>query len=147
MGPYAEPLAVLFANHAGITGRMRALDVGSGPGALTAELVRRLGGPAVCAPEPSPTFSTAVAERLPGVAVSRAAAERLPFADGMFDVAVSQLVVHFRTDPVNGLGEKRRVTRRGGTVASCVWDYAGGRGPASMVWQAGACAWVVAGRA
>jgi len=36
MGRYAEPLAVLFADLAGVTHGQRALDVGSGPGALDA---------------------------------------------------------------------------------------------------------------
>jgi SAM-dependent methyltransferase len=136
MGRYAEPLAGIFAHHAGVDGRQRALDVGSGPGALTAELVRRLGASAVCAAEPSPTFAAAVRKRLPGVAVVQAAAERLPFADGVFDLVTAQLVVHFMTDAVAGLREMRRVTRAGGAVAACVWDYAGGRGPASVLWQA-----------
>jgi hypothetical protein len=29
-----------------------------------------------------------------------------------------------------------RVTRPGGTVAACVWDFGGGRGPLSVFWQA-----------
>jgi SAM-dependent methyltransferase len=136
MGRFAEPLAVLFADHARVTGRRRALDVGSGPGALTAGLVRRLGTSAVCAVEPSPTFAAALRQRLPGVAVSRADAEHLPFADGVFDLVTAQLVVHFMADPAGGLREMRRVACPGGTVAACVWDYGGGRGPASVLWQA-----------
>jgi SAM-dependent methyltransferase len=136
MGPYAEPLAVLFADFSGVGGHQKALDVGSGPGALTAELVRRLGTRAVCAAEPSPTFAAAARQRLPGVAVSQAAAEHLPFADMVFDVVAAQLVVHFMRDPVGGLREMRRVTRPGGTVAACVWDYGGGGGPASPLWRA-----------
>ena len=135
MGRYAEPLAVLFADHARTVGGQRALDVGSGPGALTAELVRRLASTAVCAVEPSPTFAAALRQRLPGVAVSQAAAEHLPFADAVFDLVAAQLVVHFMADPAGGLREMRRVTRPGGTVAACVWDYGGGRGPASTLWR------------
>jgi SAM-dependent methyltransferase len=40
------------------------------------------------------------------------------------------------SDPNAGLGEMRRVTRPGGTVAACVWDHAGGRGPLSPLWDA-----------
>jgi hypothetical protein len=29
-----------------------------------------------------------------------------------------------------------RVTRKGGVVAASVWDYAGGRGPVSVLWDA-----------
>jgi SAM-dependent methyltransferase len=70
------------------------------------------------------------------VGVSRAAAENLPFADGVLDAALAQLVVHFMADAVTGLREMGRVTRPGGTVAACVWDFGGGRGPVSVFWSA-----------
>jgi SAM-dependent methyltransferase len=50
----------------------------------------------------------------PDVDVGVAAAESLPFADGSFDAALAQLVVHFMDDPVAGLGEMRRVLKRNG---------------------------------
>ncbi len=136
IGRFSEQLAPPFADLAGVRGGQRALDVGCGPGALTAELVRRLGAGAVCAVEPSASFAAAVASRLPGVDVRRAGAERLPFPDAVFDVAMAQLVVHFMTDPVAGLREMGRVTRPGGLVAACVWDHAGERGPLGAFWRA-----------
>src|SRR3984885_16207231 len=114
MGRFSEPLAVQFADLAGIGRSQRLLDVGSGPGALTAELVRRTGAAAVSAVEPSASFAAAVRERLPGVDVRRSPAEQLPFPDGTFDAALAQLVVHFMADPVRGLREMGRVTRPGG---------------------------------
>ena len=114
MGRYSVPLAPLFADLAGVVAGQQVLDVGCGPGALTAELVRRLGPAAVSAVDPSEPFVAAAQERQPGVTVRRAAAEQLPFADGAFDAALAQLVVHFMADPVAGLGEMGRVTRRGG---------------------------------
>lgn len=136
MGRYSEPLAVRFADLAGIgPGQQAALDVGCGPGALTAELVRRLGAGAVHAVEPSASFATAVRERLPGVDVRLSAAEQLPFGDGVFDAALAQLVVPFMADPVAGLREMSRVTRPGGVIAACVWDL-GGRGPLTVFWRA-----------
>jgi SAM-dependent methyltransferase len=158
MGRFSEPLAAQFADLAGLAdpadlaagndpgpqadpgtnaGRgRRLLDVGCGPGALTAELVRRAGADAVSAVEPSASFAAAVRERLPGVDVRQAAAERLPFPAGTFDATLAQLVVHFMADPVLGLQEMSRVTRPGGVVAACVWDHAGGRGPLAVFWAA-----------
>ena len=112
------------------------LDVGCGPGALTSELVTRLGADAVAAADPSEPFVQAARQRHPGVEVALAPAEDLPFGDAGFDVALAQLVVHFMRDPVAGLAEMRRVTRDGGVVAACVWDHAGGQGPLSPFWRA-----------
>lgn len=136
MGRYSSPLAPRFADFASVDAGQRVLDVGCGPGALTAELVRRLGPSAVEAVDPSEPFVAAARERHPGVSVQRAAAEELPFEDRTFDAALAQLVVHFMAHPVVGLREMARVTREGGVVAACVWDHAGGQGPLSLFWQA-----------
>jgi SAM-dependent methyltransferase len=90
----------------------------------------------VAAVDPSEPFVAAAASRFPDVDVRRAAAERLPFSDDAFDVSLAQLVVHFMSDPVAGLAEMARVTRRDGVVAVCVWDHAGGKGPLGLFWDA-----------
>ncbi len=135
MGRYSVPLAAAFATFAGVVEAMRVLDVGCGPGALTAELVRRLGPAAVAAVDPSATFVAAAGERNPAVEVHRAPAEQLPFEDHTFDAALAQLVVHFMKSPVAGLREMARVTRPGGVVAACVWDHDGGEGPLAVFWD------------
>ena len=136
MGRYSEPLAVRFAALVGADPPQRALDVGCGPGALTAVLVQRLGAQGVAAIDPSASFVSAVRDRLPGVDVRQASAEQLPFPDASFGLVLAQLVVHFMTDPVAGIAEMARVATPGGTVAACVWDHGGGRGPLSTFWQA-----------
>lgn len=136
MGRFSEPLAVQFAHLAGVHAGQRVLDVGCGPGALTAQLVHRLGSGGVTAIDPSAPFVAAVRDRFPQISVNRGVAERLPFADRTFDAALAQLVVHFMTDPVRGLAEMARVTRPGGMVAACVWDHAGAGGPLAAFWQA-----------
>jgi SAM-dependent methyltransferase len=136
MGRYSVPLAPQLADFAAVAAGQRVLDVGCGPGALTAELVRRLGPAAVSAVDPSEPFVAAAQERHPGVSVRRAAAEQLPFADQAFDAALAQLVVHFMADPVVGLREMARVTRKHGVIAACVWDHAGAQGPLSLFWEA-----------
>ena len=136
MGRYSTRLAATFADFAGVERPQRALDVGCGPGALTTELVRRLGGEAVSAIDPSEPFVAVARERHPGVDVRVSPAEELPYADDTFDAALAQLVVHFMKNPVAGLAEMARVTRPDGVVAACVWDLAGGRAPISPFWQA-----------
>jgi SAM-dependent methyltransferase len=135
MGRFSEPLAVPFADAAGVHPGQQALDVGCGPGALTAELVERLGAARVWAVEPSPSFVQAARQRFPAVDVRQGVAEALPFDDDQFDVVLAQLVVHFMRDPVVGLQEMGRVARPGGTVAACVWDHAGGGGPLASFWD------------
>ncbi len=136
MGRHSRQLAPGMADLAGVRRGMRVLDVGSGPGALTAQLVARLGAAGVVAVDPSESFVAAVAARHPGVEVHRASAESLPFPDATFDAAIAQLVVHFMQDPVAGLAEMRRVTRPGGTIVACVWDHAGDRAPVGPFWAA-----------
>jgi len=118
VGRYSPALARELIRFAGVGEGMRALDVGCGPGALTAELAARLGAERVAAVEPSPPFAEACRRRVPGARVQVGAAEALPFADGEFDAALAQLVVHFMDDPVAGLREAGRVTRDGGVVAA-----------------------------
>ncbi|HET7368172.1 MAG TPA: methyltransferase domain-containing protein [Gaiella sp.] len=136
MGVYSVQLAPQLADLAGVKAGQRVVDVGCGPGALSSELVGRLGPNGVTAVDPSEMFVAAARERLPGVTVERASAERLPFPDDAFDAAIAQLVVHFMSDPVAGLAEMGRVTRPGGVVAACVWDHAGRRSPLSSFWEA-----------
>jgi len=125
VGRYGPSLAAAFADFAGVTDGMRALDVGCGPGPLTALLAGRLGAGRVSAAEPSEAFAAACRERVPGVEVVEAGAEELPFEDDRFDITLSQLVVNFIDEPVEGVREMARVTHPGGVVAACVWDYGG----------------------
>ncbi|MGH3053639.1 MAG: class I SAM-dependent methyltransferase [Gaiellaceae bacterium] len=116
MGRYSTRLARLFADFAGVEPGSRALDVGAGTGALTAELVSR--GASVAATDPSPEFAAVLRERFPELEVYEAPAEALPFESGEFDVALAQLVVAFVTDGPAAVAEMARVARR---VAACMW--------------------------
>lgn len=136
MGQFSTQLSGGLADLAGVRGSSRVLDVGCGPGALTTELVTRVGPGNVTAVDPSEPFVSAARHRHPGVTVLRASAEALPFADASFDAALAQLVVHFTAKPVGGLREMRRVTRPGGVVAASVWDFGGERAPISPFWAA-----------
>jgi ubiquinone/menaquinone biosynthesis C-methylase UbiE len=119
MGRYSRQLAAPFADAAGVTAGQgqTALDVGCGPGALTAELVRRLGTAAVAATDPSPPFVAECAARHPGVDVRTGRAEALPFDSGAFDRVLAQLVLHFVGDAPQVAAEFRRVLRPGGRIS------------------------------
>jgi len=136
MGRYSRLLSGQLADLAAVRAGQRVLDVGCGTGALTAELIARLGSEAVAAADPSEPFVGAMRARYPGLDVRRARAEALPFADGEFDAVLAQLVVHFMADPVVGLREMARVTRSDGVVTSCVWDHGGRLGPLRLFWDA-----------
>jgi SAM-dependent methyltransferase len=135
MGRWSSQLAPSFIEFAGMRAGSTVLDVGCGPGALTAGLAALFGPAFVKAVDPSPQFVAAARDRHPGVEVQQAAAAALPFPDAVFDAALAQLVVHFMDDPIVGLVEMGRVTRDGGVISACVWDYAGGRGPLGPFWD------------
>jgi SAM-dependent methyltransferase len=125
VGRYGSQLASALIAFAQIASATRVLDVGCGPGALTAALAERLGPAGVCGVDPSEAFVRACRERVPDAEVVVGSAEDLPFANAAFDAALSQLVLNFLVDVETGVREMARVTRPGGIVASCVWDYAG----------------------
>src|SRR4051812_26997601 len=116
MGRYSAPLARRTLELLALGGDERVLDVGCGPGAMTAALAARVGAERVAAVDPSPDFVAACAARNPGVDVRAAAAEAVPFPDGSFDLSIAQLVFHFVADGAAALRELRRVTRPGGRI-------------------------------
>jgi SAM-dependent methyltransferase len=136
MGRCSRRLSPQFAELASIGPGCHVLDVGCGSGALTAELVDRVGAESVTAVDPAAPMATAVRKRHPGIDVRVAKAEQLPFGHASFDPALAQLVVHFMADPVAGLRERARTTRAEGVVAACVWDHAGEGGPLAVFWEA-----------
>lgn len=125
MGRYLPTLGPAFADAAGVAGGQRVLDVGCGPGGLTAVLARRVGAGRVAAIDPSAPFVAACRERNPGVDVREGVAEHLPFGDDAFDASLASLVVGFMSDPHAGVAEMRRVTRPGGRVALSFWTLDG----------------------
>jgi ubiquinone/menaquinone biosynthesis C-methylase UbiE len=138
VGRYSPRLARAMCEAAGVRAGQRALDVGCGPGALVGKLAEIVGAESVAGIDPSEPFVEATRARVPGARILVGSAESIPFADGEFDATLSQLVVNFLTDPDQGLREMSRVTRRGGTVAGCVWDYGEGMTMLRTFWEAAA---------
>lgn len=138
IGRYGPSLAREFVRAAGIGPTDHVLDVGAGTGALTAVLAAFVGAHAVIAADPDGDALALCRERVPGVATVVAGAEGLPFEDGEFDAVLAQLVVGLMEDPPRGVAEMRRVTRPGGLVATCVWDFGGGMTVLRSFWDAAA---------
>jgi SAM-dependent methyltransferase len=138
VGRYSPPLAEAMCDAAVVRAGQRALDVGCGSGALVAALAQRLGAENVAGIDPSDPFVGATRARVPGARVVVGSAESLPFQDGEFDTTLSQLVVNFLGDPEQGMREMVRVTRAGGVVAGCVWDYGGEMTMLRAFWDAAA---------
>ena len=136
VGRYAPALSAAFIRAANVAPPATALDVGCGPGGLTLALAGLLGASHVAAVDPSGSFVEACRTRVPGADVRLAAAEELPFEDDRFDAVLAQLVVNFLSDPEAGVAEMRRVARRGGRIAACVWDYSGGMTMLRAFWDA-----------
>ena len=111
------------------------LDVGCGTGSLAMAMAER--GPAVGVDVAVPYVAYA-GEHAKGPCFVAGEASRLPFADGSFAGAAAQLVLNFVGDPVAAVREMRRVTRKGGVIAACVWDFRGGLVFQRMLWDTAA---------
>jgi SAM-dependent methyltransferase len=111
------------------------LDVGCGTGSLAAAMAQR--GPAVGIDIAIPYVAYATGQAMAARFVA-GEASRLPFADGSFAGAGAQLVLNFVADPVGAVREMRRVTRKGGVIAACVWDFRGGLVFQRMLWDTAA---------
>ncbi|MFE0578668.1 MULTISPECIES: methyltransferase domain-containing protein [unclassified Streptomyces] len=110
---------------------MTVLDVGCGPGTITADLARLVspGGRVTAVDAAADVLARArahVEERGLGGAVRFAVADvhALDLPDDSFDVVHAHQVLQHVGDPVRALREMRRVCRPGGIVAARDADYA-----------------------
>ncbi|OBJ08644.1 methyltransferase type 11 [Mycobacterium sp. 1482292.6] len=109
---------------------LSVLDVGCGPGTITADLAARVApGPVTAVDQVSDVLGVARAEveqrKLSNVSFGTADVHKLEFADGTFDVVHAHQVLQHVADPVAALREMRRVCAPGGIVAARDADYSG----------------------
>ncbi|MGO8767389.1 MAG: class I SAM-dependent methyltransferase [Mycobacterium sp.] len=100
-----------------------ALDVGSGPGNVTASLARAAGpdGVALGIDISEPMLERAVRKGAgPQVGFIKADAQRLPLRDDTVDAVVSTAVLQLVPNPTAALAEMARVLRPGGRLAIMV---------------------------
>jgi SAM-dependent methyltransferase len=106
------------------------LDVGCGPGTITADLAELVApGPVTAVDQFVDVLGIAHAEtqrrNLSNVTFARSDVHQLEFPDDTFDVVHAHQVLQHVTDPVQALREMRRVCVPGGIVAARDADYAG----------------------
>jgi len=127
MGRWSRDLARALVSRLGISHGCHWLEVGCGTGALTSAILE-LGHPAsVVATDASPQFVSHARAALPDDRVQflTADVDKLPPRRDGYDAVVSSLVLNFLPDPTAALRKMRSLAAKGGTVAACVWDYAG----------------------
>jgi SAM-dependent methyltransferase len=104
------------------------LDVGCGTGALSQTILYVANPSSIKAIDRSEGFVSFAREHTPDSRVQFEVgdAESIHADSGIFDVAVSGLVLNFLPHPERAVAEMSRVTQTGGTVAAYLWDYANG---------------------
>ena len=115
----------------------RVIDVGCGTGSLLFERAKNPARTQVFGIDASADFIAAAraASDDPRLDLRQGDAAAMPYGDGQFDAAISQLVLQFVPDPIKALSEMRRITRSGGVVAAAVWNSYGGRSDQRMFWD------------
>ncbi len=98
--------------------RQRALDLGAGSGAVTAELKRRAGGQVISLDMDVMALGRGTGARVAGLA------ERLPFAANSFDLLFTQFVLMYTNLPT-AVSEIKRVLQLGGALVAIEPDYEG----------------------
>ncbi len=110
----------------GLRGMRTVLDLGCGTGVVTEELARRCTGSVVAADADAGVLSGRP-ERFAGAHRVVARAERLPFADGAFDLVFAQMVFLWVADAAAVAREVRRVLGQGGVLLAAAEPDYGGR--------------------
>ena len=138
MGRWSARLAPSFIRFAGIRDDQRILDVGSGTGSLSRALVSSGARISVVGVDSVADYVSFAQETVRDARVEFriGAAEALPFANETFDASLGLLILQDLVDASRAVSEMARVTRRGGTVATCRWDFREGLPMLSLFWQA-----------
>jgi SAM-dependent methyltransferase len=138
IGRWSRKVAAEFLRWLAVERGRAWADVGCGTGALSETIL------AACAPasiegiDRSDGFVDHARRQVrdPRVRFVTGDATRLPWEKGVFDAAISGLVLNFVPDHEAMAREMARVTKPGGRVAVYVWDYAGGMQLVRYFWDA-----------
>jgi SAM-dependent methyltransferase len=137
MGRWSRSLAPHFVRFAGVRDGDTVLDVGSGTGALAASVSKMAPSSRIVGIDPAAPY-VALAQSQHGsplIYFEVGDAQQIRFDNATFDRTLSLLVVNFIPDARQALGEMKRVTKPGGTVAAAVWDYGEGMEMLRAFWD------------
>ena len=109
---------------------MRVLDVGCGPGSITAGIARRIGRGRVTGVDLSETQIQLAKQRLVQQGISNANfrmanAYELPFDDAQFDAVFSHALIEHLGEPERAIGEFLRVLKPGAVMGVATPDWSG----------------------
>lgn len=138
MGRWSRLLAPELVAFAGVRDGDRVLDVGAGTGSFGSAVEASMPSSRIVGIDPSAGFiayaqKTAKSDR---ANYEVGDAQAMKFKDASFDNTAALLVMNFVPDHNRAIAEMRRVTRPGGVVSACVWDYNEGMQSLRFFWDA-----------
>lgn len=137
MGRWSRLLVPGHIAFAGVRDGERVLDVGTGTGALAGALVHARPASQIVGIDPAEAFVAYARSTVPSprVRFDVGDARAMPYPAASFDQTMALLVVNFIPDADRAITEMRRVTRPGGVVSACVWDYDSGMRMTRLFWD------------
>ena len=125
-GRSSKILAPLFVDFVSVRGEV--LDVGCGTGALTFAIAQSRAVSKIVALDLSEGFLAYARSKTddPRISFEQGDAQKLAYPDGYFDCCLALLVMSFIPEAPKAAAEMHRLTRRGGIVATAMWDTTGG---------------------
>lgn len=127
MGGWSAALSPLFLDFVGLEDREATIvDLGCGTGNLLVEVARRYPGARLVGVDPSSVLLGKARKRpeLIRATLLEGALEQVSLSEGSVDAVLSMLVLQEFPDRFNALEQMTRITRFGGIVAACQWDFA-----------------------
>lgn len=136
MGRWSLKLARSFVRFACPEPPEAVLDIGCGTGSLVRAMAAEFPECRVVGLDPSLDYLVFAGTKVGQPIFVAGDVEALPFAESAFDHCLSLLVLQDIRDRARALREICRVTRRGGIVAACQWDFAHAMPMIAVVHQA-----------
>jgi ubiquinone/menaquinone biosynthesis C-methylase UbiE/CRP-like cAMP-binding protein/GNAT superfamily N-acetyltransferase len=118
-----EDIEFAVLDSIGLYDKAKVLDIGSGPGVTSLLVAKRLPSSTVIGVEPEDLLRTKAQSLVAAQGFAgrcnflKGTGERIPLATGMVDFSYARLLFQHLPNPLEVLGEMRRVTRSGGVVA------------------------------